>query len=82
VNGRWAYYLSHQIITLVLSSLSDEEYRVFLSPKAHRSVPYSESLIEMALLLEKSGFIQSLKLNEARQRIRFVPPGSSAFRRQ
>lgn len=74
--------LSHQIITLVLSSLSDEEYRVFLSPKAHRSVPYSESLIEMAQLLEKSGFIQSLKLNEARQRIRFVPHGSSAFRRQ
>ncbi|WP_437616593.1 hypothetical protein [Erwinia sp. V71] len=71
--------LSHQIITLVLSSLSDEKYRVFLSPKAHRSVPYSESLIEMAQLLKKSGFIQSLKLNEARQRTRFVPHGSSAF---
>lgn len=73
--------LSHQVIKLVLGSLSDEEYRVFLSPKAHRSVPYSESLIEMAQLLKKSGFIQSLTFNEARRRIRFIPHGSSAFER-
>lgn len=72
--------LSHQIITLVLSSLSDDDYRVFLSTKAHRSVPYTEALIKMARLLEKAGFIQSLNVNEARQRIRFVPHCSSAFR--
>jgi hypothetical protein len=72
--------LSHQIITLVLSSLSDDDYRVFLSTKAHRSVPYTKALIKMARLLEKAGFIQSLKVNEARQRIRFVPHCSSAFR--
>ncbi|WP_210454448.1 pcar [Pantoea ananatis] len=72
--------LSHQIITLVLSSLSDDDYRVFLSTKAHRSVPYTKALIKMARLLEKAGFIQSLNVNEARQRIRFVPHCSSAFR--
>lgn len=74
--------LSHQIITLFLSSHSDDDYRVFLSTKAHRSVPYTKALIKMARLLEKAGFIQSLKVNEARQRIRFVPHCSSAFRRQ
>lgn len=72
--------LSHQIITLVLSSLSEDDYRVFLSTKAHRSVPYTKALIKMARLLEKAGFIQSLNVNEARQRIRFVPHCSSAFR--
>lgn len=74
--------ISHQIITLVLSSLSDDNYRVFLSTKAHRSVSYTEPLMKMASLLEKSGFIQSLKLNVAHQRIRFIPHCSSAFRRQ
>jgi hypothetical protein len=80
LQGLRAGNLPHQIITLVLSSLSKDNYLIFLSTKAHRSVPYSDSLIEMAKLLASSGFIQSLKLNEARQRIRFVPHKSPSFR--
>lgn len=81
LQGLRAGNLPHQIITLVLSSLSNDDYLIFLSTKAHRSVPYTDSLIEMAKLLASSGFIQSLKLNEARQRIRFVPHNSPSFRR-
>lgn len=81
LQGLRAGNLPHQIITLVLSSLSNDDYLIFLSTKAHRSVPYTDSLIEMAKLLVSSGFIQSLKLNEARQRIRFVPHNSPSFRR-
>lgn len=81
LQGLRAGNLPHQIITLVLSSFSSDDYLIFLSTKAHRSVPYTDSLIEMAKLLASSGFIQSLKLNEARQRIRFIPHNSPSFRR-
>jgi hypothetical protein len=37
------------------------------------SVTYTESLTETAQLLASSSFIRSLKLNEARKRIRFIP---------
>jgi len=79
LQGLRAGNLPHQII-LVLSSLSNDNYLIFLSTKAHRSILYTDSLIEMAKLLVSSGFIHSLKLNETRQRIRFVPHNSPSFR--
>ncbi|CAM7981756.1 YobI family P-loop NTPase [Leclercia adecarboxylata] len=72
--------ISHETTALVLNSLADADYQVFLSAKTHRSVVYTEPLRNMADLLASCGFIQSLKLNDIRGRIRFIPHNSPAFR--
>lgn len=73
--------VSHSTITLVLSLLNDENYHVFLSDKAYRSMAYTAPLWKMAELLISAGYIQSLKINEIQQRLRFIPHKSSVFRR-
>ena len=73
--------IPHTAISQVLSSLTDPDYHIFLSNKVHRSVVYTQPFSHIADLLASAGFIQSLKVNEARKRIRFVPHNSPAFRR-
>lgn len=72
----------HSAITQVLTSMHNPEYQVFLSDKAHRSIIHTSPQWQLAGLLESAGFIHSLKWNEVRGRIRFVPHNSPAFRRE
>ncbi|WIL44489.1 hypothetical protein QPJ96_22015 (plasmid) [Pantoea agglomerans] len=72
----------HSAITQVLSSMHNPDYQVLLSDKAHRSIIHTSPQWQLAGLLESAGFIHSLKWNEVRDRIRFVPHHSPAFRRE
>lgn len=72
----------HSAITQVLSTMHNPDYQVFLSDKAHRSIIHTPPQWQLAGLLESAGFIHSLKWNEARDRIRFVPHHSPVFRRE
>lgn len=48
--------------------------------RQYSSVPYTESLINMVHLLEKIGFIQSLKSSQPpRQRSKFIPDSKFSF---
>lgn len=73
--------LSDEDITVILKSFSDDDYHSFISDKSHRSLKHNDPLWQLALLLDKAGFIRSLSWNEALDRIWFIPHNSPVFRR-
>jgi len=71
--------LNHQDIVQILRTFTDENLLAFISNKEYRRIGYSDSLWELACLLEADGFIRKLKWDEKYKRIRFVPHNRSVF---
>jgi len=61
----------------ILRTFTDENLLAFISDKEYRRIGYSDSLWELACLLEADGFIGKLKWDEKYKRIRFVPHNRS-----
>lgn len=69
--------LNHQDIVQIIRTFTDENLLAFISDKEYRRIGYSDSLWELASLLEAAGFIRRLKWDEKYKRIRFVPHNRS-----
>lgn len=65
--------VSHLFIRQVLLTFGHQDYAAFLTERSYRSIPWSDSMWQLAVQLGNSGFIRPPKLTHDDTRIRIEP---------